>query len=70
MNNNGAESYNKVVKDKVSMHQQMPAIIFAKKLGDWMGYNTRRRDTANANFLKFAFTHTFKTKDWTKAFAL
>ena len=34
-----------------------------------MAYNSRRRDAANANFLKFAFTHTFKTKDWTKAFA-
>jgi hypothetical protein len=70
MNNNGAESYNKVVKDKVTIHQQVPAIIFAKKIADWMGYNSRRRDPAHANYIQFSFTHTFTTKDWTKAFAV
>jgi hypothetical protein len=69
MNNNGTESSNKVVKEKVTIHQQIPAIIFAKKIADWMGYNSRRRDPANANYIEFSFTHTFITKDWTKAFA-
>jgi hypothetical protein len=45
----------------------MPIMNFLLKAQLWLGEQSLRRDMHNPNYLKFAKTHTFVTKDWTEA---
>ena len=66
-NTNGLEATNKVIKDEVTFRQQMPVLNFLSKIQSWVGEQSRKGDSTNPNYVKFAVTHSFTSNDWTAA---
>ena len=67
--NNGLESTNNVIKNEVTMRNQLPLLDFCREICTWLETQSRRRNPADVNYISFSEQATFATCDWTEAFS-
>ena len=66
-NTNGLEATDKMIKDEVTLRQQMPVLNFLSKIMSWIGEQLTKGDSTNPNYVKSAIAHSFSSKDWSAA---
>ena len=70
MNNNGLESYNKVLKDTGTFHERLPVNQLLPALQSWIGNESHRRDPVNVNVIPIALVPDYELKDKTDGYVL
>ena len=67
INNNGLETTNNVIKNEVTMRNPLPLLDFCREICTWLETQSRRRNSADVNYISFSEQATSATCDWTEA---